>query len=155
MPFSASTNNTTGILAVQLFVDCYVPIVPPPWLLFFWFYISKCGSVAKCKVYIMRYGIYHPSFVFVQKWYNICMSKAYLPLLQLLEQQTQSGLWKSSCVPSASYIIFLIKVLQWDPAAVLLMTHATKYIPAHNTIGSTVITEVKTRCHSVTVSDMN
>lgn len=48
-------------------------------------------------------------------------------LLQLLEQQPQSGLWKSSCVPSASYIIFLIKVLKWAPAAILLLTHVTKH----------------------------
>lgn len=148
MPFSASANITTGILAAQLFVDSYIPIIAPP---FDFFplgsaYQSVVLSV-KCKVYIKGYGIYHPSFAFVQKWYKICMSKAFLPLLQLLEQQTQSGIWKSSCVPSASYIIFLIKVLQWDPAAILLMTHATKYIPAHNTIGSTDITEVKPRCY--------
>lgn len=68
MPFSVSTNNTTGILAAQLFVDSYVPIITSPFDSF------SLGSAyqsvvlsAKCKVYIMRYGIYHPSFVFVQK----------------------------------------------------------------------------------------
>lgn len=82
---------------------------------------------AHCKVCTMGHGVYHPSFAFVPKPCEICMSKAFPPLLQLLEQQPQSGLWKSSCVPSASYIIFLIKVLKWDPAAILLLTHVTKH----------------------------
>lgn len=68
-------------------------------------------------------------------------------LLQLLEQQPQSGLWKSSCVPSASCIIFLIKVLKWGPAAILLLTHATKHA-AHHAIGWAGGAERKTRRHS-------
>lgn len=68
-------------------------------------------------------------------------------LLQLLEQQPQSGLWKSSCVPSASYIIFLIKVLKCNPAAILLLTHVTKHpsSPCH-WLGRGA--EIKTRSHS-------